>query len=289
MELSIRQASRRRWHWRSEDHLRLVTTSWRDIETTERIAMATSPLNPHRRIDDFLAHLNSHQETALKLLKKWLDTPRAGLEWYYQIGAFVGRLRPGSPSTYRTGWIESLAREVGLSSDLLRKAHAFTRNYTLAETKKLDNRLTFYKVSLLISIEDKAKRLELQWLAIKEKWSYPQLRLEIQRRLGVRRPRAGRPSPRPKNYGYEVGLQQLIRMAEKWMLHHQQVWTGSSRSVIKRIEHLPPEKCTPELVEQLEEASARLKEMQGAVGDLQGVLGGLLGKVRSELAGREDR
>lgn len=78
-------------------------------------------------------------------------------------------------------------------------------------------------------------------------------------------------------------------MAKRWMLMHEHVWSGGSRSVVGRIRRLPPEKCKPELVEQLEEASTRLREVQGAVGKLQGVLPGLLGKVRSELAGREGR
>lgn len=78
-------------------------------------------------------------------------------------------------------------------------------------------------------------------------------------------------------------------MAEKWILMHEHVWSGGSRSVVGRIELLPPEKYTVELVEQFEQVNAKLKEVHQTAGELWKNLPDLMRKIKQVLACREAR
>ena len=121
----------------------------------------------------------------------------ATLRKYYELGQRAGTTAPdGTPKKPEP--LKDLAAEAGVEQDTIRKALKFATTYTAGELEELlalrdadGEPLGWYFVRVLLQIQDKAVRSELQVKAVEEGWSQRDLVAAVQARQGGKKSPGG--------------------------------------------------------------------------------------------------
>jgi hypothetical protein len=162
-------------------------------------------------------------------LVELVAAPFGGLGWYHRLGQLMGQLHEADTATTRgQAWAIALARALGPSPSLLRKARQFAVAYPspgdLAALERLG--ATWTHLMLTLAVKSEKARHRLIRAAAREGWSDQRLWFEAQRaQPGPRRGVGGRPRKVPGGFGPEVTLRELGRLAGRWLDFHTAAWS----------------------------------------------------------------
>ena len=186
---------------------------------------------PADRRKAFRAELPVRRRRTFDELVRLIAEPRRDLDWYHAVGRRVAALRPapGEPESGRSGWVERLAAALGTYPSLFRKAALFVRLYPEESALRKLEALgaDWSRVVLSFSVRDEEKRHRLLRRALRERWTIPRFRFEVQQRFpSARRGVGGRPRRTPDRYGPEVCVRELGRLSRRWLDFFAHAWEG---------------------------------------------------------------
>ncbi len=162
---------------------------------------------------EYRDQLPQGQKHVFARLVQLLAEPRNDLGWYHEVGKQVRALRPENPRAGKGGpWAVALSEALGPATGLLYKSSRFVELYPdEADVQKLERLGADWSVLVLtLPVANRKDRHRI----IREGWDQKKLRFEIQTRHPSRRKgMGGRRRKEPENYGPEINLRELERLA----------------------------------------------------------------------------
>jgi hypothetical protein len=144
------------------------------------------------------------------------------LQEFYDLGKRVVADDEANPNrgTYSRGVVQKHADQLGVSSDTITKARHFAITYTQQDFQELAAARTpdgmpmgVAHVTLLLHVKNRTQRKALQKKALREGWSFEELRQAIRSRSPRKGHGGRRPAPPPT---VAAALLQIDEMANAW-------------------------------------------------------------------------
>jgi hypothetical protein len=151
-------------------------------------------------------------------LRKALDMPKTGLNWYYRVGRCVARLT--ETCGYGSACVDDVAGKPGESRATLYQTMKLAQKYPGKEFEAVKG-LSWTVVRALLTVNVDEMRMVLQQQASEKGWSALRVRREINARQGKLEPRGGRKRQRK---GVDEDLMRLAAAAREWQGLVTDVW-----------------------------------------------------------------
>lgn len=189
----------------------------------------------------------------------------AVLREYYDLGQRASEACKGKTRVEATRAYRELGEETNHTDFEVRQAHKFARLFTAREFDELcrvppkGKPLTWSHVRVLLPIEDKPKRVELQERAVEEGWNLKQLVSEKDR-VQPRRSPGGRSPRQPASQTDALG--QVMKSTEEWLHRYEKAWDGSDSKLFANIEVTTQreQEARVEALEQVRDALRKLSK-----------------------------
>jgi DUF1016 N-terminal domain len=137
-----------------------------------------------------------------KTVKRLRLALRNGSEKRLSTWHLAGRLAAALTDRASHGqqFMNGLATLIGVSPSVLHRARKFVALYDSANAERLEGKLGWSRIGLLVGVANEGERNQLERDCIDQNWSVRRLQLEIRGRLGRQRQagHGGRPSRRPQ-------------------------------------------------------------------------------------------
>ncbi len=228
--------------------------------------------------------LPQDQRRIFDRLVQLLAEPRNDLGWYHEVGKQVRALRPENP---RAGdgerWAVALSEALGPATGLLYKTCRFVELYPdEVDVRRLERLGADWSVLVLtLPVANRKDRHRIIREAIREGWDQKKLRFEVQKRHPSRRKgMGGRRRKEPENYGPEINLRELERLACYWLEFHEKAWEEVAPRDWKGMVKGCPAAEREKLKELLERTERHLHEVGQACKDMRQTLVALLQGMR---------
>lgn len=229
-------------------------------------------------------HLLPKQQRLFDRLVRLLAEPRTDLRWYHEVGRQVQGLRPESPrSSEGQLWSRALSQALGPATGLLYKTSQFVQLYPQeAEVERLERLGAAWNLIVLtLPIAHRKDRYRLIREAVREGWDQKKLRLEIQKRHPSRRKgMGGRPRKVPENFGPEINLRELDRLARYWLEFFEKAWEEVEPRAWTGMVQGCPEAEREKLQELLERTEKHLSEVGKSCQEMRRTLAALLQEIK---------
>lgn len=169
----------------------------------------------------------------------------AGLQYRYVLGTLMMRAVKQLKSSVP---IKQLGEAWQLDQDQAYHVARFAERYTDAQFRKLlDTNLSWSHVRVLVNMDDKKKRLELQREAVQKGWGYRDLSKAAQLALGTRSNNpAGRGVAIPKTVA--GGVTKMRTMSQQFVRVDGEVF---AEHVLGALDEIGPDSVTDELLEEV--------------------------------------
>ena len=154
------------------------------------------------------------EEARLVKLPRHLKERRSDLQWFWDLGLILLKIRP--PAIYRLRWVREELPTMNVSPDLGSKAMAFARDFTLKQVQKLmELRRTWTAIKTVLPVKPHSVRLRLLMKGGKKRRSIRVLRLQVAKVLIVPRVQDREPVP-PVSSGPQGDVYRLAQDLERW-------------------------------------------------------------------------
>jgi hypothetical protein len=151
-------------------------------------------------------------------LRKALDMPKSGLNWYYRVGRCVARLT--ETCGYGSACVDDVAGKPGESRATLYLTMRLAQKYPGKKFEAV-RKLPWTVVRALLTVKADEMRIELQQQASEKGWSALRVKREINARQGKLEPRGGRKRQRK---GVREDLMRLAAVCRAWQGLVSDVW-----------------------------------------------------------------
>jgi hypothetical protein len=179
------------------------------------------------------------------------------LKFYYWLGAQVNEVLEDVGSEYGTGAMKKISRAWTIDPSMLYKAKAFNEAYSEEDLDRLcslkttaGTRIGWSHVIQLLGVSH-SDRDKMQDLIVDEAMTAKELSKLVQKLYGKRRIGTGRNFQVPKTV--RAGFAQLRTASSRWMHQNSSVWVSQEHSFFQKLENMPPNEMTHELVDELEQ------------------------------------
>ena len=228
------------------------------------------------KYEEMSARFEEHEMTSLK--------------FYHWLGAQVNEVLEDVGSEYGTGAMKKISRAWTIDPSMLYKAKAFNEAYSEEALDRLcrlktnaGTRIGWSHVIQLLGVSN-VDRDKMQDLIIDEAMTAKELSKLVQQLYGKRRI-GGRNFQVPKTV--RAGFAQLRTASSRWMHQNSSVWVSQEHSFFQKLEDMPPNEMTHELVDELEQLIDNQSAMAAASAVNADSAARLIDNVKTVLQERE--
>ena len=183
---------------------------------------------------------------------------RSCLDFYYQVGLVVKDIRDDDfvthPTCRRMATMSALANSLKVSSRLLYQARKLVETFTPQQYAELTARrqISWGHITQLIQVDPEDRRQQLIERVVAEELTAEELVYEIGG-ASKKKPRGpGRKPKPPRNVPH--ALQKTIGFSNSYLKFLREALFGDAYHLPSEIVNLPPDKMSPEIRRQLEQA-----------------------------------